>query len=70
MSVRLTEDPRFQMGERRVDSPVSALDLINAMAHLIDRLVKGIGKHKKVGSHTLAAGIVLPRPEAFFEQGF
>ena len=70
MSVRLTEDPRFQMGNRSVDSSVLALDLIKAMAHIIDRLVKGIGKHQQVGSHALAAGKASPRPEAVFEQGF
>jgi len=66
----LTEDPWAQIGERRVDGPVSALDLIKAMAHLIDRLAKGIGKHQQVDSHTLAAGLARPRPEAIFEQGF
>ena len=70
MSVRLTENPRFQIGERRVDSSVLALDLIKAIAHIIDRIAKGIGKHQQVGSHALAAVKASPRPEAFFEQGF
>ena len=69
-SVGLTEDPRVQIGERRVDSPVSALDLIKAMAHILDRFAKGIGKHQQVGSQALAAGKASPRSKAFFREGF
>ena len=66
VGVRLTEDPRFQIGERRVDSAVLALDLITAIARIIDLLVKGIGKHQHVGASALAAGKARPRSKAYF----